>query len=334
MNLGLVPYGEAFELQRSVAGAVSQGAVPETVILLEHPPVVTIGRRTEAGLELHIPEDAEVEIAETDRGGKSTFHGPGQLVCYPILDLTKHGKDVKRYVRDLEEALIRTLAAFGLEGTTVRRPDRRLDAARGRAGAEEDRVDRSARLALGDDARVRAQRRPRSRPVHRVDHRVRARGRAVHDDGTRARPPRHRRGRAARRGRGDRRRLRAAARRDPRRRRRAASGRSRFTHRWQRGDRRHPPASRVPAGIRCRETGSSALRAAYSYARRHSSLRSCDSRSTRRSTHMRVSATPSSYASKAKASPPSPTRRCRCERVSRCVGRRTSSTASGRRARP
>lgn len=117
MNLGLVPYGEAFELQRSVAGAVSQGAVPETVILLEHPPVVTIGRRTEPGVELHIPEGAEVEIAETDRGGKSTFHGPGQLVCYPILDLAKHGKDVKRYVRDLEEALIRTLAAFGLEGT-------------------------------------------------------------------------------------------------------------------------------------------------------------------------------------------------------------------------
>jgi lipoyl(octanoyl) transferase len=117
MNLGLVPYGEALELQRSVAGAVSQGAVPETVILLEHPPVVTVGRRTETNLELHIPEDADVEIAETDRGGKSTFHGPGQLVCYPILDLTKHGKDVKRYVRDLEEALLRTLAAFGLEGS-------------------------------------------------------------------------------------------------------------------------------------------------------------------------------------------------------------------------
>ena len=116
LNLGLVPYGEAFELQRSVAGAVSQGAVPETVIFLEHPPVVTIGRRTETDVELHIPESAEVEIAETDRGGKSTFHGPGQLVCYPILDLTKHGKDVKLYVRNLEEALIRTLAAFELEG--------------------------------------------------------------------------------------------------------------------------------------------------------------------------------------------------------------------------
>ena len=117
MNLGLVPYAEAFELQRSLAGAVSQGAVPETVIFLEHPPVVTIGRRTDTDAELHIPHDAAVEIAETDRGGKSTFHGPGQLVCYPILDLTKHGKDVKRYVRDLEEALIRTLAAFDLEST-------------------------------------------------------------------------------------------------------------------------------------------------------------------------------------------------------------------------
>ena len=116
MNLGLVPYGEAFELQRSLAGAVSQGAIPETVIFLEHPPVVTIGRRTETESELHIPEGAAVEIAETDRGGKSTFHGPGQLVCYPILDLHEHGKDVKRYVRDLEQALIRTLAAFGLEG--------------------------------------------------------------------------------------------------------------------------------------------------------------------------------------------------------------------------
>src|SRR6476659_1234785 len=116
MNLGLVPYGEALELQRSLAGAVSQGAIPDTVVFLEHPPVVTIGRRTETDVELHIPDDAAVQIAETDRGGKSTFHGPGQLVCYPILDLGRHGKDVKRYVRYLEEALIRPLAALGLDG--------------------------------------------------------------------------------------------------------------------------------------------------------------------------------------------------------------------------
>jgi lipoyl(octanoyl) transferase len=116
MNLGVVSYGEAFELQRSLAGAVSQHAIPDTVLLLEHPPVVTIGRRTELGRELHIPDGADVEVHETDRGGKSTYHGPGQLVCYPIIDLTRHGKDVKKYVRDLEEALVQTLSAFGLAG--------------------------------------------------------------------------------------------------------------------------------------------------------------------------------------------------------------------------
>jgi lipoyl(octanoyl) transferase len=115
LELGLVPYREAWELQRALAGAVSQGAIPETIVFLEHPPVITLGRRAEEG-ELHVPESAEVDVVETDRGGKSTFHGPGQLVCYPILDLTLHGQDVKRYVRDLEEALIRTIEPFGLEG--------------------------------------------------------------------------------------------------------------------------------------------------------------------------------------------------------------------------
>jgi lipoyl(octanoyl) transferase len=118
MSLGQVPYLEAWDLQRSLAAAVSQGAVPDTVLLLEHPPVITLGRRTEEG-ELHVPEGAEVEIVETDRGGKSTYHGPGQLVCYPILDLTRHGQDVKRYCRDLEEALIRTLGAVGVEATRI-----------------------------------------------------------------------------------------------------------------------------------------------------------------------------------------------------------------------
>jgi lipoyl(octanoyl) transferase len=117
-NLGLVPYLEAWELQRSVAAAVSRGALPDTVLLLEHLPVVTLGRRTEPG-ELHIPPEAEVDLVETDRGGKSTYHGPGQLVCYPIFDLTRHGQDVKKYCRDLEEALIRTLAPFDLEATRI-----------------------------------------------------------------------------------------------------------------------------------------------------------------------------------------------------------------------
>jgi lipoyl(octanoyl) transferase len=133
LNLGLTPYLEAWDLQRSIAAAVSQGAVPDTVVMLEHPPVVTLGRRTDEG-ELHVPEGAAVEVVETDRGGKSTFHGPGQLVCYPILDLNRHGRDVKRYCRDLEEAVIRTAAAFeieatrieGLTGVWLERPPRKL----------------------------------------------------------------------------------------------------------------------------------------------------------------------------------------------------------------
>jgi lipoyl(octanoyl) transferase len=114
-----VPYREAWDLQRSLAGAVSQHAIPDTVILLEHPPVITLGRRTDETDELHVPAGAEVEIVETDRGGKSTYHGPGQLVCYPILDLKRHGRDVKQYVRNLEETLIRTVATFGLTGERI-----------------------------------------------------------------------------------------------------------------------------------------------------------------------------------------------------------------------
>jgi lipoyl(octanoyl) transferase len=119
LDAGLVPYAEALELQRSLAAAVSARMIPETIVLLEHPPVVTTGRRTELGKELHIPADAAVDLVETDRGGKSTYHAPGQLVCYPILDLTQHGKDVRRYVRDLERAIVQTLGAFDLEATTI-----------------------------------------------------------------------------------------------------------------------------------------------------------------------------------------------------------------------
>ena len=133
LNLGLVPYEEAWELQRTIAAEVAGGAGRDTILLLEHPPTVTTGRRTEES-ELHIPAGAEVDVVATDRGGKSTFHGPGQLVCYPIFDLTRHGQDVKRYCRDLEEALILTLAAFdvqaerldGLTGVWLTRPPRKV----------------------------------------------------------------------------------------------------------------------------------------------------------------------------------------------------------------
>jgi lipoyl(octanoyl) transferase len=118
MNLGVVPYREALELQRAIAADVAGGTVPDTILFLEHPPTITLGRRADES-ELHVPEGADVEIVETDRGGKSTYHAPGQLVCYPILDLTRHGQDVQRYCRDLEEALIRTLAPLGVDATRI-----------------------------------------------------------------------------------------------------------------------------------------------------------------------------------------------------------------------
>jgi lipoyl(octanoyl) transferase len=117
VDLGVVEYREAWELQRSLAADVATGTRPDTVLFLEHPPTITLGRRSEPE-ELHVPDGAAVAIVEVDRGGKSTYHAPGQLVCYPILDLTRHGQDVKKYCRDLEEALTRTLAAFSLDATT------------------------------------------------------------------------------------------------------------------------------------------------------------------------------------------------------------------------
>jgi lipoyl(octanoyl) transferase len=118
MHLGVVPYRDALELQRDTAAKVGAGELLDTVLFLEHPPVITLGRRAEA-TELHVPDGADVEIVETDRGGKSTYHAPGQLVCYPILDLARHGQDVQRYCRDLEEAIIRTLAALSVEATRI-----------------------------------------------------------------------------------------------------------------------------------------------------------------------------------------------------------------------
>ncbi len=118
VHLELVPYAEALELQRRIASAVGAGELPDTVLVLEHPPTITLGRRTEPG-ELHVPAEADVEIVETNRGGKSTFHGPGQLVCYPILDLKRHGQDVQKYCRDLEQALIGTLDAFGVDAKRI-----------------------------------------------------------------------------------------------------------------------------------------------------------------------------------------------------------------------
>lgn len=118
-RLGVVPYASALELQRGIARQRIDGSVPEDVLLLlEHPPVVTLGRSSKEKHLLASPEllrTRGVELFEVERGGDVTFHGPGQLVGYPIIDLKRHKRDLHWYLRQVEEALIVALGAFGIE---------------------------------------------------------------------------------------------------------------------------------------------------------------------------------------------------------------------------
>jgi lipoate-protein ligase B len=115
---GLVPYAEALAYQRDVARARIAGSIPEDVLLLvEHPPVVTLGRSFKERHLLASPAalaERGVELFDVERGGDVTFHGPGQLVGYPILDLKRHRRDLHWYLRHVEEALIRALEEFGI----------------------------------------------------------------------------------------------------------------------------------------------------------------------------------------------------------------------------
>jgi lipoate-protein ligase B len=117
-DLGTMPYGGALELQRGVAKARISGEIDEDVLLLvEHPPVVTLGRSSKQKHLLASPEMLAargVELFEVERGGDVTFHGPGQLVGYPIIDLQRHKQDLHWYLRKVEEALIRAMLPFGI----------------------------------------------------------------------------------------------------------------------------------------------------------------------------------------------------------------------------
>ena len=116
--LGTVEYGAAWDYQREVARKRALGEIPDTLLLLEHPPVYTTGRRG-AGANLRLPETMlGAPLVETDRGGDITFHGPGQLIAYPIIDLREAGLSVVSYVRGLEETIVRTLRTYGVEGAT------------------------------------------------------------------------------------------------------------------------------------------------------------------------------------------------------------------------
>lgn len=115
-DLGRLPYQEALELQRDAARARIAGELPEDVLLLvEHPPVVTLGRSAKNTHLISSPDflaSRGVELFEVERGGDVTFHGPGQLVGYPIVDLKRHRRDLHWYLRQLEEALIQALATL------------------------------------------------------------------------------------------------------------------------------------------------------------------------------------------------------------------------------
>jgi lipoyl(octanoyl) transferase len=117
-RLGVLPYAQALDFQRQVARDRISGAIPEDVLLLvEHPPVITLGRSAKAQHLLASPEVLSargVELFEVERGGDVTFHGPGQLVGYPVIDLKRHKRDLHWYLRQVEEALIVALGELGV----------------------------------------------------------------------------------------------------------------------------------------------------------------------------------------------------------------------------
>jgi lipoyl(octanoyl) transferase len=124
-RLGRIGYAEGVELQKSLVQQRIAGEIDDTLLFVEHPPVITLGVKTRGNLA-NVRADAGVlaaqgvEVHESGRGGDVTFHGPGQLVGYPIVDLKPDRQDVHRYVRDLEEVLIRTAADFGIQAGRVK----------------------------------------------------------------------------------------------------------------------------------------------------------------------------------------------------------------------
>ncbi len=121
-DLGLVPYAEALALQSDLVGRRRAGDIPDQLLLLQHPHVITLGT---ASSRAHIVADQSrlqelgIDLVDVGRGGDVTYHGPGQLVGYPILDLEPDRKDVHRYLRDLESVLVHTLSEMGIQGEPV-----------------------------------------------------------------------------------------------------------------------------------------------------------------------------------------------------------------------
>jgi len=122
-DLGRIPFDQAFAIQEKTVAEIASGRRPEQVYLLEHPPVFTIGRTgsEENLLSAKDFQGRSIPLVRINRGGDITFHGPGQLVGYPHLDLNRRGRDIHRYLRDLEEALIRAVGRFDIDAYRKKR---------------------------------------------------------------------------------------------------------------------------------------------------------------------------------------------------------------------
>ena len=121
-RLGRIGFGEAYAMQRQLVDQRKQSLIPDQFLLLEHPHTVTMGRNGHTENVLASPEVLErtgIAFHQTDRGGDVTYHGPGQIIGYAVIDLRDWKRDVVAYVRGLEEVLIRSLSEFGIEGTRV-----------------------------------------------------------------------------------------------------------------------------------------------------------------------------------------------------------------------
>lgn len=119
---GLTRFDEAFALQQQLAAHRREGRIVDTLLLMEHPPTITLGRGScedDLLTDRAILARQGIEVVNVDRGGEITYHAPGQIVGYPILDLSRHGRDLHRYLRRLEDVLIRLLAGYGLPGRRI-----------------------------------------------------------------------------------------------------------------------------------------------------------------------------------------------------------------------
>ena len=117
LNLDIVPYEKAFELQKRLVKMRSQEVINDILILLEHPPVFTVTRKATLDNILASPDELKgkgISVCKTNRGGDITYHGPGQLVGYPIMNLKDYGKDLHKYIRTIEEMIIRVLMDYGI----------------------------------------------------------------------------------------------------------------------------------------------------------------------------------------------------------------------------